>query len=198
MLHSREPETPLAAVGFSLGGKCTIEMVRRNRGAKSFKSRHCTPVPFDLEKSVKRINQGFSRIYQSHLLKCLQRKLESKREANVLKVSFPSLDKIHTIRDFDDQVTAPLHGFISAEDYYTQCSSRQFLHAIRVPTLLIHAKDDPFMTDDIIPEPYELSNQVTLGIDRKRWSCRFCFRFFSLASRLLARKTRTFIFRELF
>ena len=64
--------------------------------------------------------------------------------------------RIDTIYDFDDLVTAPLHGFRSAEDYYQRSSSRQFIPGIRIPTLLIHAEDDPLMTPDVIPTSNEL------------------------------------------
>ncbi len=67
-------------------------------------------------------------------------------------------------RDFDEYVTAPLHGFDSADHYYTASSSRQYLGGITVPTLLLHASDDPFMTESAIPRPDELSESVTLEL----------------------------------
>ena len=68
------------------------------------------------------------------------------------------------MRDFDHCFTAPLHGFRSAEDYYNESSSRQYLRFIQVPTLLLHAKDDPFMTEDVIPASDELSPHVHLEL----------------------------------
>ena len=66
--------------------------------------------------------------------------------------------------DFDETITAPLHGFTGADEYYTISSSRRYLNQISVPTLLLQAKDDPFMTSDIIPLPEELSEQVKLEV----------------------------------
>jgi predicted alpha/beta-fold hydrolase len=60
------------------------------------------------------------------------------------------LSGITSLRDFDDRVTAPVHGFAGAEDYYSRCSSGQFLHAIRIPTLLLSARDDPFLPREVL------------------------------------------------
>ncbi|MCH9717545.1 MAG: alpha/beta fold hydrolase, partial [Gammaproteobacteria bacterium] len=68
---------------------------------------------------------------------------------------------------FDEQITAPLHGFLSAEAYYRESSSRQFLNQIKTPTLIIHASDDPFMPPEAIPEEHELSSHVTLELSTK-------------------------------
>ena len=56
-----------------------------------------------------------------------------------------------TLIEFDDHATGPLHGFKDAADYYRQCSSNQFLHRIRVPTLLFHARNDPFLPPRALP-----------------------------------------------
>jgi len=64
---------------------------------------------------------------------------------------------MRTCWDFDGRVTAPLHGFWSAEDYYRRASSRYYLGAIRTPTLIIHAADDPFVFAHSLPEASELS-----------------------------------------
>jgi predicted alpha/beta-fold hydrolase len=69
-----------------------------------------------------------------------------------------------TFAEFDDAVTAPLHGFDGREDYYDRCSAVNYLTGIRRPTLIINAVDDPFMTPDVIPEPERLSDDVTLEV----------------------------------
>ena len=65
---------------------------------------------------------------------------------------------------FDDAATAPLNGFENARDYYARCSSRPFLQAIRRPTLIIHAADDPFMTPTVVPKAEELAPGVRLEL----------------------------------
>ncbi|MGI9220150.1 MAG: alpha/beta fold hydrolase, partial [Woeseiaceae bacterium] len=69
-----------------------------------------------------------------------------------------------TFAEFDDAVTAPLHGFDSMQDYYDRCSSGQYLNAVERPTLVINALDDPFMTPAVIPDAEQLAEQVTLEV----------------------------------
>jgi predicted alpha/beta-fold hydrolase len=75
-----------------------------------------------------------------------------------------NLRSLKTIYDFDDRITAPLHGFDGADDYYARASSRQFLASIRIPTLVLHALDDPFMTPAGIPRATELAESVVLEL----------------------------------
>jgi predicted alpha/beta-fold hydrolase len=168
LLRAREPETALAAIGFSLGGNVLLKWLGETGAANPLMAATAVSVPFELAKSVKRISSGFSLVYQKHLLNCLQEKFYSKLEANTISMqSFADLPAIKTIYEFDDKITAPLHGFLSADDYYEKCSSRQFLHAIRTPTLLIQSRDDPFMPEDLLPERYELSPMITLELTEK-------------------------------
>jgi predicted alpha/beta-fold hydrolase len=97
-------------------------------------------------------------------LKCLQLKIVEKFRSQPSPVSLPTMESLKTIRQFDNEITAPLHGFASAEDYYTKSSSRQFLKSIQVPTLILHAKDDPFMPASVIPNPDELSSAIQLEV----------------------------------
>jgi len=71
-----------------------------------------------------------------------------------------------TFAEFDDAVTAPLHGFESKDDYYDKCSSMRFLKDIERPTLIVNALDDPFMTPDVIPTDDRLSPDVTLEVSQ--------------------------------
>ncbi len=69
-----------------------------------------------------------------------------------------------TFAEFDDAVTAPLHGFENKNDYYDRCSSGRYLNDIQRPTLIINALDDPFMTPAVIPDEEKLSMHVTLEV----------------------------------
>ena len=71
-----------------------------------------------------------------------------------------------TFAEFDDAVTAPLHGFKGMQDYYDRCSSVHFLKAIERPTLIINSLDDPFMTPAVIPDADKLSAHVTLEVSK--------------------------------
>lgn len=164
ILRKRDPHAPLAAVGFSLGGNVLLKWLGETKQQNPLTAAIAISVPLQLEKTVWRIRQGFSRVYEQHLLKCACARLKSKFEKNPGPIEHSQFLQIRTMRDFDDKVTAPLHGFSGADEYYFKSSSRQYLHAIQVPTLLIQAKDDPFMTPDIIPMPDELSEYVKLEL----------------------------------
>ena len=94
----------------------------------------------------------------------MRRSTERKFARLQAPIALDGLRRLRTFWQFDDQVTAPLHGFADATDYYTRCSSRQFLRRIRTPTLILHARDDPFMTPDAIPTARELAPGVRLEL----------------------------------
>ena len=158
VLSKRDGKAPMAAIGFSLGGNVLLKWLGETGADNPLQAAVAVSVPFELAKAAKRMNCGFSKLYQWRLLRSLQKKFQRKIKQQSMPLS--SLPAFKTLRDFDDQVTAPLHGFKDADDYYTQSSSRQYLGKIKVPTLLIQAKDDPFMTADLLPTKSELSPQV--------------------------------------
>jgi predicted alpha/beta-fold hydrolase len=164
LLQKREPNSPLAVIGFSIGGNVLLKWLGETQGNNPLAAAVAVSVPFQLNKSVDRLREGFSRVYEKHLLRCLCRKMAEKFETQSAPIPLPSLASLQTIRQFDNEITAPLHGFSSAEDYYVQSSSRQFLKSIQVPTLVLHAKDDPFMPASVIPEASELSAAITLEV----------------------------------
>lgn len=99
------------------------------------------------------MEKGFSRVYQRYLLNLLKANAARKLKAypDTLPVSLRQLKKVRRIREFDDLITAKIHGFADAIDYYRQCSAMPLLSKITQPTLIIHAKDDPFMDHHSIP-----------------------------------------------
>ena len=107
------------------------------------------------------------------------------------------LGDLSTIRSFwqyDDRVVAKLHGFADVQDYYRRSSSRQYLKSISVPTLLIQAADDPFMTTEVLPEINEMSSHGTIGIDATRRPCRLHLRINPFQTTVLAGATDTGVF----
>ena len=160
-IHLSQGKEIYAAVGVSLGGNVLLKWLGE-RGAKADVEKAAViSVPFQLDDAAKRMNLGLSRIYQHHLVTRLRESYRKKfdRIPSPLEVSLSDLD---TFYKFDDQVTAPLHGFQGADDYYTRNSSRQFIPKIQVPTLILHARDDPFMFPDTPPSEQELSKNVWL------------------------------------
>ena len=168
-LAKREPQTKKSVIGISLGGNVLLKWLGEQGSQALIDAAVAISVPFKLGMVADRINQGFSRLYQAHLLGRLRfvfaRKLEQHKD------NFPlSIDKLNSLQcfwTFDEHVTAPLNGFSHVHDYYRDASSRQYLINIATPTLIIHALDDPFMTPEILPKPEELSNSITLEVSQK-------------------------------
>ena len=84
--------------------------------------------------------------------------------SGLLKVTDSQVKQFKSFREFDEHVTAPLHGFLGADDYYQKCSAQSFLKEISTPTLVLHAKDDPFMHESIIPSADALSSKVCIEV----------------------------------
>jgi len=164
-VRERTGRVLFAAVGYSLGGNVLLKWMGEQGGAAPLSAAVAVSVPFRLDDAANRMRQGFSRLYERHLVGRLRAGYRRKfaRRASPLDVSPQQLDSFWA---FDDRVTAPLHGFADAADYYRRSSSRPFLRSIRIPTLILHARDDPFMYPATVPGPDELSESVTLELSR--------------------------------
>ena len=148
------PEAPFALAGFSLGGNVMLKWLGEMAGLvpERVMAAVAVSVPFDLARSADRIGTGFSKIYERHFLRSLKRKARAKARRFPSNPAFSNVERARTIREFDDLVTAPLHGFRDAADYYAKSSSLGYLASIRVPTLLLSAIDDPFLPADVLRE----------------------------------------------
>lgn len=151
-LMTEFPRADLAVVGFSLGGNVLLKWLGEMAGAipSSLKAAVAVSVPFDLSRSVDRINTGFSRLYEWLFLRSLKKKAFEKACRFPAHPAFARIDLARTLRGFDDVVTAPLHGFANADDYYARSSALGWLRPISVPTLLLSARDDPFLPADVL------------------------------------------------
>lgn len=163
-LIRREPGITLGAIGFSLGGNVLLKWLGETGKQNPLHVAIAISVPFELHKAAKRIQKGFSKFYQWYFIKCLRMRLAQKFNSVPAPLDPKIIYQVSNIIEFDDKVTAPLHGFEGVDEYYTTASSRQYLHDICVPTLILHAKDDPFMSEDSIPESDELSPQIKLEV----------------------------------
>jgi predicted alpha/beta-fold hydrolase len=163
-LRRENPDGALAAVGYSLGGNVLLKWLGELGADAPVSAAVAVSVPFELASAADRLACGLSRVYQSKLLGSLRRKTLRKFARRPSPLDPDRVARLRTFREFDDYVTAPLHGFADADDYYARCSSRSFLKSIRTPTLILHALDDPFMTPEVVPSAAELSPQVTLEI----------------------------------
>lgn len=167
ILREREPKTPMAVVGVSLGGNVLLKWLGETGRNNPLDAAIAISVPFELHNAASRVRQGFSRFYQWYFIKCLRSRLAEKFKVRPVHLDMDAMDEVATMYDFDDKITAPLHGFANADDYYTKCSSKQYLRGITVPTLILHAKDDPLMTADVIPKSHEISPAVQLVVTER-------------------------------
>ena len=172
-IETRWPGRALAAVGFSLGGNVLLKWLGERGETAGIVTACAVSVPLRLDLCATRMDQGFSRRYRDHLLTILKRQIATKQAhftATGNQLERARLEALvgwreaRSFWEFDDRVVAPLHGFAGVDDYYARSSSRQFLASIRVATLVIQAEDDPFMTPDVLPDPGELSDCVTLQV----------------------------------
>lgn len=159
LIAQRDSLVPLLLAGVSLGGNVLLKWLGElgSRVPPQVRAAGAISVPFDLEAGARHLQRGFAQIYDRHFLKSLRAKALRKLE------QFPGLfdrDRLRaarTIEDFDDAVTAPVHGFDGSHDYYQKSSSLGWLAGIRVPTILINAVDDPFLPAEVLPRVRQVS-----------------------------------------
>lgn len=167
------PRGRIYGAGFSLGGNMLLKWLGEAGGGAMLDAAVAVSVPFRLEIGAKRLEHGLSRLYQKHLLRSMKHSVAVKKQRMRHPVNDRELAACGTFEEIDNCLTAPLHGFRHAGDYYERSSSRQFLGSIRVPTLIIHAADDPFLTPAAIPAADELSGQVRLEVSPHGGHCGF-------------------------
>jgi uncharacterized protein len=153
-LFAADPGAPFMFAGVSLGGNVLLKWLGEfgDSVPRRIVAAAAVSVPFDLARASRHIDHGFARVYQSHFLQSLRRKALAKLQKYPDLISRERVEAARTLYDFDDVVTAPVHGFTDAEDYYTRSSSIHFLSKIRVPTLLLNAVDDPFLPREVLDE----------------------------------------------
>ncbi len=162
---AERPDRPLFLAGVSLGGNVLLKYLGErgtpgphgpNAAAKSIpdnvRGAVAISVPYDLSRGSRRIGTGFSRVYERHFLRSLVAKVERKLEVYPDLIDRARLPGLRTLWDFDDVLTAGVHGFAGAEDYYARSSALGFLDRIAAPTLLLSAEDDPFLPAEVLDE----------------------------------------------
>lgn len=167
-LHKCYPSSKLYAVGYSLGANMLLKLLGEKPNFTLLKKAVAISAPMQLGTCADDINQGFSKFYQAYLVKALNSSLDKKYDKHNMEsltnLKREDVAKLKTFWDFDGAYTAPIHGFASAQDYYTKSSAKQFLKDIQTQTLIIHALDDPFMSPKILPSKEEVSSSVTLEV----------------------------------
>lgn len=158
---------PIIAAGYSLGGNVLLKYLGESGSDTPLQAGVAVCVPLNLYECAEALNIGFSKIYQRYLLKSMKESVRRKFDRHTAAFDWNRAMSARTFAEFDDAVTAPLHGFDGMTDYYDRCSSIRYLHTIHAPTLIINAIDDPFMTPEVIPGEDALSDSVTLEVSER-------------------------------
>ena len=155
-------------VGFSLGGNLTLKYVGEESRQldKKIKAACAFSTPCYLKTASYELATGFNKVYTQNFVSTLRQKVYDK-EAMFKEQGFDTsvVKKLKDLPSFDDFFTAPLHGFKDADDYYEQCSSKYFLKDIHIPTLIVNAANDPFLSKECYPyEEAEQNPNVNLEV----------------------------------
>ncbi|NYH97951.1 YheT family hydrolase [Cupriavidus plantarum] len=162
-LHAIDPARRMLVVGISLGGNALLRYLGEDGNAAGFVSAAASvSAPLDLAAGGAALSRGFNLVYTRMFLQTLKRKSLAKLG------QYPGLFDRATMlasRDlyaFDNVVTAPLHGFRDTDDYWRRAASKPILGEIRVPTLVLNARNDPFLPGHHLPGPADVSDHVVL------------------------------------
>ena len=159
LLSERYPDAPLGAVGFSLGANVLLKYLGERGESAKLSAAAAISVPFDLDAGARKLDASFmGRMYTGIFVRSLQRKFRQKRALIGDACREDRVMAARSFRDFDDAATARLHGFRDVDHYYGSQSSRNFVHGIRRPTLVLHAVDDPFVDERVIPRDLPRDN----------------------------------------
>ena len=168
LTHVNRPDRQVRAlIGFSLGGNLILKYLGEDPEAvlPSIEAAVAFSVPVDLAASSRELGRCSNWAFNRRFLQKLAAKMRQKAAVFPDEVDASLLGRVHSLWDFDEFYTGPLSGFAGAEDYYAQCSCRQFLSGIEVPSLLISAKDDLFLGPECYPlAEAEASRQLYLEI----------------------------------
>ena len=155
---------PVIAAGVSLGGNVLLRWLceQEQDAAAILDAAAAISAPLDVHAGGHAISQGFGMVYTRSFLKTLKRKAQAKLDQYPGLFDRDAMLAARTLHAFDNAVTAPLHGFRDTEDYWTRATTRPYLPRIAIPTLLLNARNDPFLPGRVLPSAAEVSAAVTL------------------------------------
>jgi predicted alpha/beta-fold hydrolase len=166
-LRARTPEAPLFAAGVSLGGNALLKWLGQDADARDIvTAAAAVSAPVDVTAAGDALGRGFNRVYSLAFLATLKEKAEQKIRQFPGIFDGGAMRRARTLRDFDNVVTAPLHGFRDTDDYWARASSKPVLTRIEVPTLLLNARNDPFLPPSVLPLAHEVSLRVRCEFPR--------------------------------
>ena len=174
-LKGLNSDVPLYASGVSLGGNALLKWLGEQGPAarEIVAAAAAVSAPLDLMAAGDALGRGFNLVYTRAFLSTLKRKSLAKLALHPRLYDAGLVRSARTLRAFDNVVTAPLHGFRDTDDYWTHSSSKPWLARIAVPTLLVNARNDPFMPESSLPLAEEVSSCVTRDFPREGGHCGF-------------------------
>ena len=176
----------LFGCGISLGGNALLKYLGEQGDRAVIRKAVSISAPLDLAAAGRSLDAGLSReIYTRIFLRSLKRKTLEKITRQKISVDALRLRRARTFWEFDDTVTAPLHGFLGADDYWARSSSGPWLSKIRIPTLVINARNDPFMPEAALDAIGKVPPNVVLEFPRTGGHAGFPGRGGWLAKRVL-------------
>jgi predicted alpha/beta-fold hydrolase len=154
-IRQLKPRAPVFLAGFSLGGNVVLKLAGElGEAAKDLIAGvSAISAPIDLGACVKQLDRRSNIIYSRRFVSRLKERIQLKEKLTPGLFQLADLPAVKTIYDFDDRFTAPAFGFGTADNYYATQSSNQFLDRIRVPALLVQAKDDPLIPFEVYQHP---------------------------------------------
>jgi predicted alpha/beta-fold hydrolase len=163
-LRAQNSGAPLFAMGVSLGGNALLKWLGENGEAATriIDAAAAVSAPLDVMAMGDALGQGFNLVYSRNFLQTLKAKSLAKLDRHPGLYDADAVRASRTLREFDDLVTAPMHGFRNTDDYWTRASSKPGLRSIQVPTLILNARNDPFLPVSVLPGAHEVSSTVTL------------------------------------
>lgn len=164
-IRERQPACAIYAAGISLGGNALLKWLgEAGEQARSFlHSAAAISAPLDMRAAGIALDKGFNRlIYTAHFLSSLKRKSLEKARLHPGVLDAELIRQAATFREFDTHVTARLHGYRDADDYWLRTSSKPGLKHIAIPTLVLNARNDPFLPASALPVTTDVSTSVVL------------------------------------
>ncbi len=154
----------LLAVGVSLGGNALLKWLGETGALAGQVVDRAAAVsaPVDLAAAGNALDRGFNRVYVRHFLTSMKRKALAKLLHYPGLYDAARVRAAYTLREFDDIVTAPLHGFAGVDDYWARASAKPWMRGIEVPLLMVNARDDPFLPSVALPAPHKVAPSVLL------------------------------------
>jgi uncharacterized protein len=158
------PSQPLYVAGISLGGNATMKWLGEvgTEAANIVTAAAAISAPLDLMAAGNALERGFCKIYTKNFLITMKRKSLEKLALHPGIFPREVAERARTLREFDNHITAPLHGYRDTDDYWTRASAKPGLGNVAVPSLVLNARNDPFLPASALPQPSDVSRYVTL------------------------------------